>query len=181
MSARLSVYVVALLLVACEAAQVLPPPDTTRPTARVGAAAAWDPVRARLLYFGGEVDGAPQADTWTYDGTTWTRLDVGGPAARSGAAAAWDPARARVVLFGGRGRSAQGDVTAYFADTWTWDGAAWTELELPRGEPELDGRAGAQLAWDGARLLLYGGLRTRPLRGLWTLTASAGWAEVTTP
>lgn len=170
-----------LALVACESASEAPAPDLARPTSRVGAAAVWDPERAQLLYFGGEVDGAPQGDTWTYDGTTWTRREVPGPSARAGAAAAWDPSRRRVVLFGGRGRNTEGSATAYFADTWAWDGAAWTELQLPRGEPELDGRAGAQLAWDGARLLLYGGLRTRPLRGLWTLTASAGWAEVTTP
>jgi len=44
-------------------------------------------VRDKLVLFGGgTLDGSPWfSDTWTFDGTTWTRVDASGPAARAGA------------------------------------------------------------------------------------------------
>ena len=52
----------------------------TSPSPREFAAAAADPSTGHVVLFGG----APiSADTWTWDGTTWSPLSVVGPAARS--------------------------------------------------------------------------------------------------
>ncbi len=58
---------------------------------------------------------------------------------------------ARVVLFGGVVPGA-----ASFADTWVWDGEAWTQL----ADTGPDARSGHALAFDSgrARVVLFGGI-----------------------
>lgn len=74
------------------------------PPARFGASSAFDSVRGRtIVAFGyGVVNAAqsPLADTWEWDGTTWTRTATG-PAKNSSFAdtMAYDPVRRRSVLF----------------------------------------------------------------------------------
>jgi hypothetical protein len=69
-----------------------------------------------VVLFGGErPDGANFRDTWTWNGTTWTKQQPAAhPSARDVAAVA-DAATGTVVLFGGG--SPDGGV---FGDTWTW-------------------------------------------------------------
>ena len=43
------------------------------PSSRVGAAMAFDPLRARAVWFGGH-DGGLRDDTWVWDGTSWQQL-----------------------------------------------------------------------------------------------------------
>lgn len=51
----------------------LHPPSA--PAARLGAAAAWDAGRHRVVLFGGRSYGSvTDADTWTWDGSTWTHI-----------------------------------------------------------------------------------------------------------
>lgn len=52
------------------------------------------------------------ADTWEWDGATWTRI-MGGivPPQRANHALAYDAARARVLLFGGANARAASDAT----------------------------------------------------------------------
>jgi hypothetical protein len=78
-----------------------------------------------VVLFGGE--GASSngeygtfADTWTWNGTTWTAQNVAGPSARSGASVA--TLGSTVVLFGGRDSGG-----TPLDDTWTWDGTSWTQ------------------------------------------------------
>ena len=60
------------------------------------------------------------ADTWTWDGTTWTQQSPAtSPPARAGATMEYFDGQ--VVLFGGY------NGTSYLNDTWTWDGTTWTE------------------------------------------------------
>jgi hypothetical protein len=76
------------------------------------------------------------------------------------------------LLYGGY------DGTAVFEDLWSWDGAAWTEVELSGPGP----RSHLGLAVGGGRLLLFGGA-TGPstfasLRDdTWQLT-DGRWSEV---
>jgi hypothetical protein len=70
----------------------------------------------KVVLFGGS-NGTDLADTWTWNGSTWTQLGVTGPVARAGATAtAWNGG---IVLFGGS------ESGTYVADTWVWNGAAW--------------------------------------------------------
>jgi hypothetical protein len=72
------------------------------------------------------------------------------PAGRVGHALAYDLLRGRTVMFGG----ASG--TPWLADTWEWDGAAWTN---PRPANSPPARSTHALAYDGARgrTVLFGG------------------------
>lgn len=98
-----------------------------RPSARVRAAMAYDPVRARCILFGGRGDGglAAARETWAYDGTAWTLLQPATtPPGRNGHAMIWDESRRRIVLSGGSPSGGGGPL----ADTWEWDGQDWTEI-----------------------------------------------------
>lgn len=183
-SKRRRVVFAALLAAACsgasEAPPTAPPAPTNAPDGSRRPGVAWDPIRQRLVQFGGSTD----ARTWTYDGTQWTVAAMTGPSARFATAMTWDPVREAVVLFGGvLPRFVPGEKAEYLNDTWTWDGTAWTALELPEDQrPPPCGDA--ELTWDATLRgpLMFGGsnLNTR-FRGTWVLTASAGWAEVPTP
>lgn len=101
----------------------------TSPPARMNAAMAWDTARHRLVLFGGASASVPFADTWEWDGSTWTEAcsspacKASSPPARTEHAMAYDEARHVTVLFGGIKPTGGGD----FADTWEWDGTTWTE------------------------------------------------------
>lgn len=129
----------------------------TSPPARYGHDMAYDPVRQRVILFGGFPTGGTRlGDTWEWDGTTWVqRTPMSSPSARSGHRMAWDPVRNVIVLFGGR---IDGTGSFYQSDTWTWNGSNWT-LVANTGPTA---REGVALAWDpvftGGRLVLFGGL-----------------------
>jgi len=90
----------------------------------------------------------------------WTAHNQGKPRApaRYRHAIAYDSARQCVVLFGGVDLYA-----GYFADTWEWDGSAWTQRN-PAVHPSP--RANHAMAYDSARqrVLLFGGYDTTSLR-----------------
>lgn len=121
------------------------------PPAREDHAMTTDPARGEVLLFGGRaVDGNLLGDTWTWDGTAWTRRTVTGPPVRRAAALAFHAPSGRAVLFGGydtRGTA--------LADTWEWDGSAWIQA-FPATAPGA--RAAAAMAGDTAGgLVLFGG------------------------
>ncbi|HLK69186.1 MAG TPA: kelch repeat-containing protein [Bryobacteraceae bacterium] len=108
---------------------------------------AFDVARQQVVYFGG-----PAGDqTWTWNGTTWTkRSPAHSPPARSGHAMAYDAARQRVILFGG-GNGVPVN------DTWAWDGTDWTLVDAGTGP---GARFNHAMAYDRARqeIVLFGGL-----------------------
>lgn len=137
------------------------------PAARGGYGLTFDAGRGKIVLFGGVTpDGGLLQDTWEWNGTdgTWTNrtpstLPLSWPQAREVTAMAYDPRTGRVVLFGGDiGRS--GGVLATLQDTWEWDGAAgtWTNCTpspLPASWPES--RSAHAMAYDGERVMLFGG------------------------
>ncbi len=113
------------------------------PHSRAGCAAAFDPVRRRLVIFGGYAySGGQLGDTWALElaGTpAWHRLAAGGrsPLHREGAKAVYDPWNDRMVLFGGW---VDGDYSAYpppyYISDETWalplaNPASWDSLVIP--------------------------------------------------
>ena len=75
---------------------------------------AYDAAREVTVLFGGH--------TCLWDGRAWTQVPTPtAPAARTVHALAYDPSRRRVVLYGGSVERQNA------ADTWEWDGAAWSQ------------------------------------------------------
>ena len=150
------------------------------PSKRQNHAMAYDPVRHRLVLFGGQhrdfvTVGSPilfLGDTWEFDGLNWLqRSPVVSPSSRSGHQMAYDSTRQRVVLFGGSSG----------AETWEWDGTNWSQ-RAASGPPA---RAFHAMAYDSSRsrLVLMGGLSGGIVGDTWEWDGTA-WLQrhpTTTP
>jgi hypothetical protein len=71
------------------------------PASRAYHDVAFDPLRGRLVLFGGVGDGNVTGDTWEWDGRFWVQVADTGPAPRAYHGMAYDVAGKRVLLFGG--------------------------------------------------------------------------------
>lgn len=116
------------------------------------------------------------AETWTWDGLSWALVPTATtPAARSGHAMAYDEAREEVVLLGGAPVGTSG---AALAETWTWDGLAWTRHSTP-----APARVSGGLAFDpiSRRVLAFGGAEALggPLATQTWAWDGARWTDVT--
>ncbi len=80
----------------------------------------------KAVMFGGYNGTINTDQTWVYDGVaaTWTQVTIPGskPPARNAATMVYDSVRGLCVLTGG-----QDTAVTPFADTWTFDGTAWTQ------------------------------------------------------
>jgi len=93
------------------------------------------------------------------------------PSARDQSAMALDEARGQTVLFGGFAD----DRAHPFGDTWTWDGARWTQQHPPTSPPARWGHA---MAYDAVRqqIVLFGGFANGYLGDTWTWDGTT-WTE----
>lgn len=109
------------------------------PSGRKYHAMAYDPVRRKVVLYGGLTDGGVAggtvtalSDTWEMDPDTgnWTEVLVtSAPGARYDAAMAYDAARGKTILFGGNKYTPGPPATNTFdAETWQWSGTTWTKL-----------------------------------------------------
>ena len=119
------------------------------PSPRDGASMAYDAATGTVVLFGGfaQTTGLYLHDTWTWDGSTWTKqAPAASPPAWGAAGMAYDAATHSVVLFGGPN-----------GDTWTWNGSTWAK-QAPAASPSP--RAGAGMAYDAATgtVVLFGGI-----------------------
>lgn len=150
-------------------------PSSNAPTARFGAALAPDAAGHTVLF--GGIDSADRDDTWVFDGSTWVaRTPATSPPRRAWSATGYDPIRHVTVVFGGYSYSR----SSPYADTWLWDGAAWSSLVATAAPPS---RYGATLSWSPARrqLVLFGGADFNGvLADTWAFTG-ASWERVFTP
>ena len=103
--------------------------------------------------FGG-YNGNQLADTWLWNGTTWTQQSPAtSPPSRDESAMAYDGAQSQVVLFGGY---LSNNAPFRSNDTWVWDGTTWTQ-QSPATSPSA--RADHAMAYDAAQgnVVLFGG------------------------
>ncbi len=102
-------------------------PATDSPSNRRDPGMAYDVARGQVVLFGGgrvllneSTDSKYLRDTWTWDGSTWTRLSPAlSPPERYLMGMAYDVSHRQVVVFGGYNNG------AYLGDTWIWDGTTW--------------------------------------------------------
>lgn len=114
----------------------------------------------RVLLFGG-CTGNPcsfRNETWRFDGTNWTKpcgtpVCGGSPSARLVIGQMATDASGKVILFGGP--TAAG---TFPADTWSWNGTAWSQITATGSPTGRSGGAMAKVNYFGTwGLLLYGG------------------------
>jgi hypothetical protein len=141
---------------------------------RTEAAVANDPVRKRVVVFGGIFERTSLGSTHEFDGTRWHAMNVAGPTARKSAVMAFHPPTGKIVLFGG-----VGDNGRLFNDTWTWDGKTWTLVDST-GPGQLMGAAAATDEERG-EIVIFGGATPGGLSGAtWTWNGTR-WTERTGP
>jgi len=119
--------------------------SSASPSARSGAAIAYDSRRQRIVLFGGN---DANAETWERDRGEWLGIDA--PAlGRFNSAMAYDAGARQVVRFGGVKQGVRE------SDTWLFDGRRWERATVPAPEP----RNHAAVAYDERRgvLVLFGG------------------------
>jgi hypothetical protein len=154
--------------------------------ARGAHTAIYDPLRDRMIVFGGERTYDPIVpwvlnDTWALalnGNPSWSQLSPGGttPPARRLHVAIYDPVRDRMIAFGGYN-------STLFGDTWALSLGgipAWSALS-PSGSPPAP-RYGATSLYDRVRdrMVLFGGSRGINLNDTWALSLASGttWSQL---
>lgn len=91
----------------------------TRPPARAQFALGFDPLRRRVVLFGGQTLVGLLNDTWEYDGIDWVQVTpAASPPPLASAWLGFDHVRNQLLLCGGGG-------------AWHYDGATWTAAAPP--------------------------------------------------
>lgn len=159
-------------------------PSGTPPTSRREHTAIYDPVRDRMIVFGGFASSTPnyRNDVWALSlggSPGWTQLAPSGtpPAGRRNHAAVYDPVGDRMIVFGGSDGTDRNDVWALsLAGTPTW-----TQLS-PSGTPPTP-RSAHSAIYDAAqpRVIVFGGNDGTYRADVWALTLSPApaWTQLT--
>jgi hypothetical protein len=129
-----------------------------------------------LVVFGGTSDTEGSgtlnsiANTWVWDGASWTEPSGTAPSRRQAASMATLGTTA--VMFGGTPGSLE--VGAPLNDTWLWNGTTWTQAS----GPGPSARAAATMAAGDGGIVLFGGLdaNNNVLGDTWVWDGSA-WTE----
>jgi hypothetical protein len=154
-------------------------PAGTVPSERSGHAAIYDPLRDRMVVFGGDGGGN---DVWALSlagSSSWSELVPAGtvPSERSGHTAIYDPLRDRMVVFGGDGGG---------NDVWALSlagSSSWSEL-TPAGTPPPEG-GGRTAIYDPVRdrMVVFGGWDRDHILSpdVWALSlaGNSAWSELT--
>jgi hypothetical protein len=156
------------------------------PGRRALSAVAYDPVRQRVVLFGGvsELIGSTffyEQDTWEWDGTDWIEMKPKTiPLPRAGHMMAYDEKHNVVIMFGGEDKSG----SYMLSDTWVWDGKDWRQMLSMNSYPTA--RRGGQLFYDPRteKVILSGGFYysagkvVTPVNDMWAWNGK-DWEYVT--
>lgn len=130
----------------------------TSPSARYGAAMAYDPVRERVLLIGGvTARSSVPDDAWEWDGANWLRVPSFGTPFGLDPLLAYDPVGGGILVLG----------NAIGQGTLRWDGTGWTRVASQALSPPH--RTGAAIAStrDGVIVFGGGGLNAPPSNETW--------------
>jgi hypothetical protein len=132
------------------------------PGSRLHFGMAYDPLRSKVVLYGGYNAEGLQQDTWEFDGTTWQKVNTAGPGPRGGFSMVYDADMKMVILFGGNAWkkkvdstiSPDGEIWDVRSDTWGWNGISWKKISDTGPQ-----RMMAALGCDPLRhkLVLFGG------------------------
>jgi hypothetical protein len=154
-----------------------PPIESPKQMAAAGLPMAYDEVLRTVVLLVAHpsgIDGPPPVppDTWTWDGTTWTKRAISLPASANGSMV-YGGGASRVLLLG--------TVTTNYRTTtphmWSWTGTTWDELRPAQFPPSV-----GPMAYDAARgqviLLIPSAAENPPARGTdtWTWDGST-WTQ----
>ncbi len=118
------------------------------PSPRLYHAMAYDPIRQRVVMFGGRTPSSSDPvdqDTWEWDGDDWIMRQLAiQPPAMERHAMIWDPLSQRILMYGA-------------GEGWAWDGNNW-ERVLSGLEPGV--ASGHAMAYDPIRqrIVMFGGV-----------------------
>ncbi len=137
------------------------PSLTGLPPARTSAAMVYDPAMGATLLYGGNTYSTLFGDTWAFSKSTgWKQLSPAvSPPPLQGASMAYDPTTETVVLFGGNFDHIAGSGWTDSNQTWTWDGATWTQQFPPVSPPARSWNAANGMVFDNqvGKIVLFGG------------------------
>lgn len=140
---------------------------SSQPTHRQQASMTLDPSTNSLLLFGGISGDNNQelADTWSWNGTNWTKLNPAtSPPPRANATLVTSSSLGRVLLIGGE------HAPSVLADAWIWDGKTWSPMS------SIGPREGARAIDSGSQILVFGGWTDKQVTNdAWTWNGTA-WA-----
>jgi hypothetical protein len=108
-------------------------------------------------------------ETWTWDGNDWSLQSGPSPAKRIDYAFAYDPLTKTDILFGGS-IGGGGGPNPNFADTWSWSGSSWTQLQPSHSPPPGDAYAIFDESLNSLVLLDFAG-------NMWSWTGS-DWSAI---
>jgi hypothetical protein len=157
-------------------------PTGTPPGARYAHSAIYDPLRDRMVVFGGHGPGTFN-DVWALslgDAPTWTQLSPAGapPGTRAWHSSIYDPVRDRMVVFGGYGSG------SIVNDVWALSLAgtsAWSKLTATGLPPSARETHTATYDPVRDRMVVFGGYSPSIRNDIWSLslTATPAWTELT--
>jgi hypothetical protein len=157
------------------------------PSARVGHSAVYDPVRDRMLVFGGwdGTTGVYRNDVWALSLSgilQWTLIAAAGtpPSTRYQHTAVYDPVVDRMLVFGGR------DTGGRRNDTWELSlvgTPTWTLINPTSPLPPPRTSHSAIIDPIRRRMLVFAGLGSSSLDDLWALSLDGvpSWTPITPP
>lgn len=162
-------------------------PTGTKPIARHSHTVIYDPVRDRLVVFGGRDGVSYRNDVWalSLSGTpAWTQLTPTGtpPTPRGGHSAIYDPVRDRMIVFAGFD-----GLPTWVNDVWELTFSptlAWNQITPGLGAPTPRHSHSAIYDPVGDRMIIFGGRDNTP--DLWrndvwamSLAGTPVWTELT--
>ncbi len=159
-----------------ESWKLLTPPGSL-PSGRYDVAMTYDPIRNRVLIYGGRTDVNFFHDVWALNLTpgseSWIQLFPSGtpPNASDGPTAIMDPINNRVIIFGGSDANGQA-----YNETWelNLNNLTWTLLNPSGTPPPARGSHIAIYDPNGHRMVIFGGSGAATYNDVWALDLTLG-------